>query len=396
MSLKNNKSKLGVILFANLINVLGFSIIIPVMPFYIESMGLNPVVVTTLFALYALCSFLSAPYLGSMSEKYGRKPILLLSIFSSFLGWVFFALAKTPFFLFLGRAIDGLAAGNFTIMQNIIGDIAEDRKERVKYFGLFGATFGIGFIIGPALGGVLSKISLVMPFYVVTALSFVSLLITAFMLPESHKHMDRSRRLDINPMAPTIRVLKDKKVQRVMLVWFLYMMAMGGIQSIGSLYLKNKYGFDTTGISIVMISTSVLMIVNQMLGMKIWMHEKRERFIEKAFIFFLSAAYLFLTFHWIVAVIGLVAEVITEGTLRALLSDRMFADVGPKERGELVGVQGSVMSIASAIASFVAGGLFVINMDYPFYMSAAVILIAAFLALKFKAREYDPTPDMAQ
>ncbi len=395
MPLKNNKSKIGVILFANLINVLGFSIVIPVMPFYVESMGLNPIVITSLFSLFAFCSFLSAPYLGSMSEKYGRKPILLLSILSSFVGWVVFALAKSPMFLFLGRAIDGLAAGNFTIMQNVIGDIATDRKERVKYFGMFGATFGIGFIIGPALGGVLSRISLSLPFYVVAALSFLSLLITAYFLPESHKHMDRSRRLDVNPLAPTLRVLKDKKVQPVMLVWFLFMMALGGIQAIGSLYLKNKYGFDATGISIIMISTSVLMIANQMIGMKIWIHERRERFVEKAFIFFLSFAYLFLTLHWLVAIVGLFVQVIAEGTLRALLSDRMFADVGPQERGELVGVQGSVMSIASAIAASAAGYLFIINNNYPFYMSAGFILIAAFLALRFKGRTYNPAPDMA-
>ncbi len=391
---KSLNQKMGVILLANLINVLGFSVVIPVLPFYVESMGLNAIIVTSLFAVFAFCEFLSAPYLGSMSEKYGRRPILLLSIFSSFLGWVIFALAKNPLFLFLGRAVDGLAAGNFTIMQNIIGDIAEDRKERVKWFGLFGATFGIGFIIGPVLGGVLSKISINLPFFAVAGLSLLSFILVWNFLPESHKHMDKSRELDINPLKPIFRVLKEKRNQRTMLVWFLLMAAMGGVQSVSSLFLKDIYGFDVTGISAFMMVISFLMILNQIFLMKIWTHDRRENKVEKIFLLMLGVAYLMITSHWTIALLSIPLIAIGEGTMRALLSDRMFSDAGPKEKGEMVGVQGSVMALAAAISSYIAGVLFVQNQSWPFIFSFILALGAFILALKFKKRAYHPEPDM--
>ena len=121
-------SRKFIILMTVLIDVLGIGIIIPVLPFYVESFGASAFIVTLLFAVFSFFSFFSAPLLGAWSDRIGRRPVLIISIFSTALGWVVFALSTNIFWLFIGRIIDGLAAGNFPIAQSYLVDIAKDEK----------------------------------------------------------------------------------------------------------------------------------------------------------------------------------------------------------------------------------------------------------------------------
>ncbi|MDD4930940.1 MAG: MFS transporter [Candidatus Colwellbacteria bacterium] len=389
---KKKKREIAVILLTNLINVIGMSVVIPTLPFYVESMGLNAAIITTLFAVFSLCSFVSSPFLGSLSEKYGRRPILMASIASTCIGWLIFALARNPALLFLGRMIDGLAAGNFSIAQNIIGDIAEDKKERTRFFGFFGATFAIGFIIGPALGGILATISPTAPFFAVSILALINLLLVYLIVPETNKHIDRKRKIDAHPLIPIYRVLSNNILRRPMFVWLFFMLAMAGVQSIGSLYLKERFDFGPSSIGIFMTAASIVMILNQAIGMRIWTDGKREGFFEKAFLLIVGIGYIMLGGSPVIAILGVLAFTIAEGTLRAILSDRMFSGARPQERGELVGVQSSVMSLACVIAPVIAGSLFLIKPEYPFIMSFIFAIIAFVASLKFPKREYHPMP----
>lgn len=161
-----NKQKL-IILFTVFVDVIGIGVIIPILPFYVESFGASPLMVGLLFGVYSFFSFFSGPLLGSFSDRRGRRPVLIISILSSAIGWLVFASAKSIFFLFLGRIIDGLAVGNFSTAQSYLSDIAKNDKERTTNLGLVGAIFGIGFIIGPMLGGFLGSISETLPFWFV-------------------------------------------------------------------------------------------------------------------------------------------------------------------------------------------------------------------------------------
>ena len=163
---KIQKEKL-VIMITVLIDVIGVGIVVPVLPFFVEQVGGGPQWVTRLFAVFSVCSFFSMPFLGSLSDRIGRRPILLISILSTAIGWLIFASAKSILFLFVGRIIDGLAAGNFSTAQSCLVDIARDEKERTSNLGIIGALFGAGLMVGPALGGVLGEISPTLPFWVV-------------------------------------------------------------------------------------------------------------------------------------------------------------------------------------------------------------------------------------
>lgn len=138
------------------IDVVGIGLVIPTLPLYVERYGATPLVAMTFFAVYAFCQFFGAPFLGSLSDRIGRRPVLIVSLLGTSLGWFMFALANSLPLLFLARIIDGITGGNISTAQSYLVDISRNDRERTENFGIIGASFGMGFILGPALGGVLT------------------------------------------------------------------------------------------------------------------------------------------------------------------------------------------------------------------------------------------------
>jgi MFS family permease len=176
-----------------LVDVLGFTIILPLLPFYAEHMGASAFLAGLLVSVYGLCQLLAGPILGPLSDRIGRKPVLLVSQLGTFAGFLILANAKTLPLVFISRVIDGLTAGNFSVAQAYISDVAEPRQ-RAKSFGLIGIAFGIGFILGPAISGFLAPFGIHYPIYAAAALSATSILLTQFLLPaarpEAHPKKD--------------------------------------------------------------------------------------------------------------------------------------------------------------------------------------------------------------
>ena len=138
------------------VNLVGFGIIIPLLPFYAETFGASPLVIGLLFAVFSLCQLLAAPALGDLSDRYGRRPILIFSLAGTVVSFVMLALAHSLAMLFAARIVDGLSGGNISTARAYVADITEP-KDRARAYGIIGAAFGLGFILGPALSGILSR-----------------------------------------------------------------------------------------------------------------------------------------------------------------------------------------------------------------------------------------------
>ncbi|HEY7506053.1 MAG TPA: MFS transporter, partial [Nitrososphaera sp.] len=179
----NNRYLFSIILVV-FIDLLGFSLIIPLLPYYAQTFNASDTTIGLLLASYAAAQLIGAPLLGRASDRFGRRPILLISIFGTFLGFLIFGFAKSLVMLFASRILQGLTGGNLSVAQAYITDVT-DAKSRNRGLGMIGAAFGLGFIIGPALGGLLSGISYSVPAFVAAGLSFINLLLIAFWLPES-------------------------------------------------------------------------------------------------------------------------------------------------------------------------------------------------------------------
>ena len=163
-------------------DVLGLTIMIPLLPFYAEKLGASPSQVGWLVGVYALCQLFSGPLLGRMSDHVGRKPLLIVSQIGTLIGFLITALAGTLWVVFLGRIIDGATAGNLSLAQAYISDVTKP-EERAKSFGIIGIAFGLGFLIGPAISGLLSRFDYRLPILAAALMSFTSILATTFLLP---------------------------------------------------------------------------------------------------------------------------------------------------------------------------------------------------------------------
>jgi multidrug resistance protein len=182
------------------VDVLGLTIMIPLLPFYAERMGASPAQVGWLIGIYAACQLVSGPLLGRWSDSAGRKPLLIVSQVGTCIGFIVTALAPSLWVLFAARAIDGLTAGNLSLAQAYISDVTKP-EERAKAFGLIGIAFGLGFLVGPAISGVLSRFDVRLPIYAAAVLSATSILTTWLLLPSVKPGGEggpaRSRRLTL-------------------------------------------------------------------------------------------------------------------------------------------------------------------------------------------------------
>lgn len=169
----NNKLLFSIILVV-FIDLLGFSLILPLLPYYAETFKANAFVTGLLVAAYAAAQLVGAPVLGRLSDRFGRRPILLVSIFGTFLGFLLLGFANTLWMLFAARLIDGFTGGNLSIAQAYISDVT-DAKNRSKGLGMIGAAFGLGFIIGPVTGGFLSQWGYAVPAFVAAGMSLINL-----------------------------------------------------------------------------------------------------------------------------------------------------------------------------------------------------------------------------
>src|SRR5438094_10011363 len=166
------------------VNLIGFGIIIPLLPFYAGTFGASPLTIGLLFAMFSLCQLVAAPALGDLSDRYGRRPVLVFSLAGTVVSFVMLALAHSIALLFAARIVDGLSGGNISTARAYVADITEP-KDRARAYGILGAAFGLGFMLGPALSGVLSKVSYTAPIWAAAALTLVATAMAWLWLPET-------------------------------------------------------------------------------------------------------------------------------------------------------------------------------------------------------------------
>jgi DHA1 family tetracycline resistance protein-like MFS transporter len=222
------------------VNLIGFGIIIPLLPFYAGTFGASPLVIGLLFAVFSLCQLVAAPALGDLSDRWGRRPVLIFSLAGTVVSFVMLAMAHSIAMLFAARVVDGLSGGNISTARAYVADVTEP-KDRSRAYGLIGAAFGLGFIFGPALSGVLAKISYTAPIWAAAALTFVATAMAWLWLPET---VHRTQAGTGNPFRYLPALLKRSRVRRVLIIDFLYWFAFAMFQTTFALFAARRFGFD--------------------------------------------------------------------------------------------------------------------------------------------------------
>jgi len=377
-----------IVISSVLVDVIGFGIVIPILPFYVTEFGASAVTVTLLFAAFSFFSFLSAPLLGAWSDRIGRRPIFLLSVTSTAIGWFVFANAHSLWMLFLGRIIDGCAAGNFTTAQSYMVDLAKDEKERSANIGLIGAAFGIGFILGPFIGGALSKVSHAFPFWIAGALAATNAFSAFFFLPETHHQRDAHSPMNFNPLAPLMRAAQDKKMRPLYFTWSFFAFAIVTSQAVFGLFVKDVFGFSAFQTGMMFTIVGVIVVINQgFLLKKFWLNKFTEARLEMIMLIVLAVSSLMVSTEMLpLFYLSFLGAGTGQAILRVVITSQAAAAADPSKKGETMGILSALMSVYMVIAPILSGYIYEIHHSGPYFLSSALLLLGVYFAWMFKRR----------
>ncbi len=357
-----NNKRLTIIFLIVFVDLLGFSLILPLLPYYAATFGADAFVTGLLVASYAVAQLIGAPLLGRWSDRAGRRPVLLISIFGTFIGFLLLGFAGALWMLFLSRVIDGLTGGNISVAQAYIADVT-DEKNRAKGLGMIGAAFGLGFIIGPAVGGALSAFGYAVPAFAAAALSLSNLLAVFVFLPES---LTAERRAAIAAqkrppftLRALIVALNRPCVGPLLHTRFFFGLAFALFQSVFALYAQYRLGLtaQTTGYVLAYVGLLSVLVQGVAIG------KLTARFAESWLIFAASVVMGLSLLAWafapnLIALLVILAPMaFAGGTLNTVLSSALTKAVTREEIGGTLGLASSVESVTRVIAPTLGGFL---------------------------------------
>lgn len=378
---------LALIFGVMLLDIVGLTIIIPVAPFIVQRYSQDALMVTALTGIYAAGQFLAAPALGLISDRVGRRPVLLVCLLGSAAGYLMFGLGGALWVLLLSRAIDGVTGGNFATAAAAIADISTP-EERPKNFGLIGMAFGLGFIVGPALGGAVSQLSLDAPAYAAALLALANAALIYTLLPESLPPERRTReplRLgQLNPLAAIAAMAGRPALAPLFVVFGLFAFGFDGMNSTLNIYAAQVFGAQPWQIGALFVLSGLVTAVTQ----AALVPRTVARFGERTMLavsqagLCLGAAVIALApaLWWLYPNVLLVSGVggFVWSTSGALLA----GSVAPHEQGQLAGVNTSLQSLMTIIGPLAAGLAYdAVAPAAPLWVAGGAFLLAGLLAL---------------
>jgi DHA1 family tetracycline resistance protein-like MFS transporter len=388
------------------VDMMGFGLILPLLPYYAETFGATPLMIGFLVASFAAASLVGAPLMGRLSDRYGRRPILLLSVAGTLAGYVLLGCAQPigTFFanafgsqevntfiigvLFLSRMIDGLTGGNITVAQAYISDVT-DESNRARGFGVIGSAFGLGFIIGPAAGGFLSHWGYNVPALAAACLAFINLISIFFFLPESLSKERREGMQNQHPPAVTLKALTEAlnrpKVGPLLLVRFFLMMAFSMFMTVFVLLAQHRLNLNSQSTGFVLTYIGLYSVLVQTVGIGILTKHFKDGSLIVMSLWLMFVGYIgwAITPNHIIMLIAMLPLAGGGWIANTIIASGISKAVAPEEIGGMLGISTSVENITRVISPIIGGLLFgSFGMWAIGLFSAIMILMAVWLAYR--------------
>ena len=342
------------------LDLLGYSLILPLLPYYAESFGATIFLVGLLGTVNALGQLIAAPIIGRLSDRYGRRPMLIVAIAGTMIAFLMLAFSTSLWMIFLSRIVDGLLGGNTSLAKAYITDIS-DNKNRARSLGLIGASFGLGFIIGPVLGGVLGGIQLNLPAIVAAVLSFLNLVAVILWLPESLPAEQRGNTMPEKQNAFTLgrllETLRRPCVGPLLNIRLFYSLAFTLFQSTFSLYAKESLDLTVTQTGLVLTYVGLLSVLVQAVAIG----KLTARFRERDLAYYATIVVLIMLVTWgfthnvWLLLVVLAPLALGAGVLNTMLSSLITKSVQREDVGGTLGLDNSMQTFAQMVTPGLGG-----------------------------------------
>jgi MFS family permease len=385
------RGSLGVIFLIVFLDMMGAGILIPVIPFVVQPYRADALTVGLLALAFSAAQFIAAPLLGLWSDRIGRRPVLLTCVLGTAAGYFLFGWAGSLSMLFTARMLAGFAGGSISTAQAYIADISQP-EDRAKNFGLIGAAFGLGFILGPALGGILSHISLSAPAFGSAALSVVTFAVAFALLKESH-HQRSERELQLNPFAQINAALSRAQFRPLMFAVFALNFAMAGLQTNFAVFTRVRFSMNAAQNAAVFAYLGVMSTLTQGVLLRRLSHKVSETqlAVTGALAFAIGFAFIAASPAVWVLYIGVTFQALGYGLAAPALSGLISRRSSGAEQGAMLGTSQAVSSLTRVVGPVWAGFAFDrIGSGAPYWSGAVFSILALLLALRAAPQDSAP------
>lgn len=389
-----NKKPMLLLFLAVFIDLIGFGIIIPVLPFVAENFGANGFVLGIFVASFSLMQFIFAPFWGMLSDKVGRRPVMLIGILGTAISFIIFGLSTSLLMLFISRILNGaFTAASLPTAQAYIADITEP-KDRAKAFGYLGVAFGLGFAFGPALGGLLSGNGILFPALVAGSLSTLNFIGALIWLPETHKPTGKLQKRKFLDGRKLRKALHHPSIGSLILTFTVVSFAFSGMETTYALFGQQRAGLDAANIGIIFSMVGFIMVVAQgfLVGLLVRKIGERKTLLMGLALGVLAYLSISMSSSYASLVAATVILALGFGLTFPSVSALISLNTSRDGQGEIIGITQGMGSLARVVGPIVAGFLFVnVGIQWPYYMSALVGFIALLIAVKMVKGA--PTPE---
>lgn len=388
------KSPIAVIAFTVFIDLVGFGIVIPILPLYAEHFGASPFTIGCLVGIYSAMQFVCAPLLGKLSDRIGRRPVLLVSIAGTALGFLLMGLARSLWVLFAARIIDGVTGGNISTAQAYIADVTSP-QQRSRAMGIIGAAFGLGFIIGPAIGGLMSHFSIGAPFFFAAALAAANTLAVFFILPESLAPELRGRPDTAavpSHLGELLRGREHQALRHITITYFLVTVSFSMLTATYPLFASHHFGFGAPGIGAIFACIGLVGALVQGVFLGWLLKRTSDQRLILAGIVVLAVGFIWLPVAvGIAALMGATTAIaVGHGLQAAPINGLASRHAGPTGQGRALGLMQSTASLARMVGPVLGGVLLQHDAMHaaalygrtPYWIGAAILVGALISAAK--------------
>jgi MFS family permease len=363
------------------IEAIAGGLLLPVLPYLVEQFRSDAFTIGLLTSSFAAAQFIATPVLGAVSDRIGRRPILLICTAGTSLAFYIFGFANALWLLFLSRIFNGLTGGVISTAQAYLADVSQSEQERTKNFGLIGAAAGLGFILGPALGGALAPINIKLPVFVAGTAALINTIIGYYQLTESltHKIEKPIRINNLNPFTQLAELLRRNQVRNLLLGFFIYNFAFSGFTSIFVVFIRDRFDWEPAQAGSLLLVIGIVSIVVQgtLIGKIVPLFG--EMTVSFTGLFLVSLALVLIALAPIGILLYGTQAIFALGvglaspSLRGLLA----SSVAEQEQGKVSGASQSLVSLGQIIAPSIAGFSYdQLGMEVPFWGAALLVILA--------------------